>query len=148
MKRKRTTTKPGPQPEPATATFTIARFAQLTGHDRHTLAARITEMKSAAAGHSRNKTPIFALRDLVAAAIGGDLEAERLRKTRAEADRIELQNARSRGELVDAASVVRLGQSVMAAVRNRILAMPLTDDEKDGCLRELLSLADMDWSRE
>ena len=65
-----------------------------------------------------------------------------------EADKLALANSRSRGELVEVATITRLGQKVMAAVRNRILGMPLTDEEKDGCLRELLALADMDWTRE
>ena len=141
-------TRPGPKPEIEPAGYTVARFAQLAGVDRHALAARVEAMRMEPVGRSRNRTPVYSIRDLVRGVLGGDLEAERLRKTREEADKLALQNARSRGELVDASSVVRLGQQVMAAVRNRILSMPLTDDEKDGCLRELLSLADMDWSRE
>lgn len=77
-----------------------------------------------------------------------DLDAERLRKTTEEADKLALANARSRGELVEIAMVKRLGQNVMVAVRNRILSMPMTDDEKDACLRELLELKNMDWNRE
>ena len=50
--------------------------------------------------------------------------------------------------MVEIAAVKKLGEKVMIALRNRILAMPLTDEEKDRCLGELLSLADMDWSRE
>jgi hypothetical protein len=140
--------KRGLKPEPVTGAFTVARFAQLTGFDRHSLASRIEEMRLEPVGHSRNRTPVYSIRDLVRGVLGGDIEAERLRKTREEADKLALANARSRGELVDVSSVRRLGQQVMSAVRNRILSMPLTDDEKDGCLRELLSLADMDWSRE
>lgn len=77
----------------------------------------------------------------------GDIDAERLRKTTEEADKLAIANARSRGELVEIAAVTRLGQNVLIAVRNRILNMPLTDDEKDSCLRELLELKNMDWSR-
>jgi hypothetical protein len=36
----------------------------------------------------------------------------------------------------------------MVAIRNRLLNMPLTDEEKDRCLKELLDLGKLDWSRE
>lgn len=77
-----------------------------------------------------------------------DLDSERLRKTTEEADKLAIANARSRGELVEIQKVTRLGQKILIAVRNRILSMPMTDEEKDSCLRELLSLKDMDWSRD
>jgi phage terminase Nu1 subunit (DNA packaging protein) len=77
-----------------------------------------------------------------------DLDAERLRKTTEEADKLALANARSRGELVEIHKVTKLGQKVLIAVRNRILSMPMTDEEKDSCLRELLALKEMDWTRE
>jgi phage terminase Nu1 subunit (DNA packaging protein) len=77
-----------------------------------------------------------------------ELKREQLRRTREEADKLGIQNARSRGELVEIAAVKPLGANVLIAVRNRILSFPLTDDEKDQCLRELLALADMDWTRE
>jgi phage terminase Nu1 subunit (DNA packaging protein) len=77
-----------------------------------------------------------------------ELKREQLRRTKEEADKLELANARTRGELVEIAAVKPLGANVLIAVRNRILSFPLTDDEKDQCLRELLALADMDWTRE
>lgn len=77
-----------------------------------------------------------------------DLKREQLRRTKEEADKLSLVNARTRGELVEVAMIRKLGEKVMSAVRNRIINMPLTDDEKDKCLRDLLQLAEMDWSRE
>jgi phage terminase Nu1 subunit (DNA packaging protein) len=75
-----------------------------------------------------------------------DIKKEQLRRTKEEADKLELQNARTRGELVEVEKVKRAGEKVMSAIRNRILNMPLTDDEKDQCLRNLLSLRDIDFS--
>ena len=118
----------------------------MVGADRHELAGRMAGMKCKPTGR-KNGGDLFALRDLVKCYCGGDIEAERIRKLRAESERVELQNARQRGELVEIAAVKRLGEKVMIAVRNRILNMPLTDEEKDSCLRELLSLAEIDWSR-
>lgn len=77
-----------------------------------------------------------------------DLDAERLRKTTEEADKLALANARSRGELVEVAAVKKLGEKVMVAIRSRIMQFPLSDDEKDKLLTELLSLGKMDWSRD
>ncbi len=130
---------------------TISGWAKATGCDRHTIAKAITEMgikpDGRVVGGKAAGTETYRIRDLFKAAMGGDIEAERLRKTREEADKLALANARSRGELVEIAAVKKLGEKVMVAVRNRILNMPLTDEEKDSCLRELLALGDMDWSR-
>lgn len=105
-------------------------------------------MKPKVVGIARNRADLSCLRDLVRGAEGDNLEAGRLRKTREGADKLALTNARSRSELIELATVRRLGQNVMAAVRDRILAMPLTDEENNGRLRELLALGDMDWSRD
>ena len=75
-----------------------------------------------------------------------DLKREQLRRIKEEADKIQLANERTRGELVEVIAVKRAGEKVMSAIRNRILNMPLTDDEKDQCLRDLLSIRDMDFS--
>lgn len=126
--------------------LTVSAFSAMVGADRHELASRMAGMKCKPTGR-KNGGELYALRDLVKCYCGGDIEAERIRKLRAESERVELQNARQRGELIEIATVKKLGEKVMIAVRNRILNMPLTDDEKDTCLRELLALGDMDWSR-
>ena len=129
--------------------YTVAKFSQLVGFDRHSLASRIQEMGiEPTANSSAQGAELYSLRNLFRAALGGDIEAEKLRKTREEADKLALQNSRTRGELVEIASVKKLGEKVMIAIRQRILNMPLTDDEKDKCLTELLNLKDLDWSRE
>jgi phage terminase Nu1 subunit (DNA packaging protein) len=131
--------------------WTIAKWCREVGGDRHEFQRRVGQMGVRPAGLADGRSKgaaLYRVRDLLKVALGGDYEAERLRKTREEADRLALANARSRGELVEVASVRKLGEKVMIAVRNRILNMPLTDEEKDGCLRELLSLGDMDWSRD
>jgi phage terminase Nu1 subunit (DNA packaging protein) len=141
--------KPGPKPAIEPEGYTVARFAQLAGFDRHTIGARIEEMKIQPVGKTvAQAAALYAIRDLVRAILGGDIEAEKLRKTREEADKLALANARSRGELVEIASVKKLGEKIMVAIRNRLLNMPLTDEEKDRCLKELLDLGKLDWSRE
>jgi phage terminase Nu1 subunit (DNA packaging protein) len=75
-----------------------------------------------------------------------EIKKHQLRRTKEEADKLELANARTRGELVEVAKVKRLGEQVMSGIKTKILNMPLTDDEKDKCLRDLLSLKDLDYS--
>ena len=141
--------KSGPKPAAEPTGYTVARFSQLAGFDRHALAARIQEMDLQPVGKSiAQAADLYSIRDLVRAILGGDIEAEKLRKTREEADKLALQNARSRGELVEISAVKKLGEKVLIAVRNRILNMPLTDEEKDSCLKELMDLGKLDWSRE
>ena len=75
-----------------------------------------------------------------------EIKKQQLRRTKEEADKLELANARTRGELVEVSKVKRLGEQVMSGIKTKILNMPLTDDEKDKCLRDLLSLKDLDYS--
>lgn len=134
--------------------YSIHKWADLTGVDRHAVAKRLAKIGAKPVGKGVGKgkahaADLYSVRDLFVASSGdAEIEAERLRKTTEEADKLAIANARSRGELVDISKVIRLGQNVLIAVRNRILNMPLTDDEKDGCLRELLALKDMDWTRD
>ncbi len=146
---RKTAAKPGPKPAVDPDGYTIARFAQLAGFDRHTIAERITEMRIAPVGKSCGQgADVYTIRDLVRAVLGGDIEAERLRKTREEADKLAIANSRARGELVEIAAVKKLGEKVMVALRNRLLNMPLTDEEKDKCLAELMALENIDWTRD
>jgi phage terminase Nu1 subunit (DNA packaging protein) len=77
-----------------------------------------------------------------------EIKKQQLRRTKEEADKLELQNARTRGELVPVFKVKRMGEQVMSAIKTKLLNMPLTDDEKDKCLRDLLSLNELDFSDE
>ena len=77
-----------------------------------------------------------------------DIKKEQLRRTKEEADKLELQNARTRGELVEVSRVIQMGEKIMAAMKTKILNAPLTDKEKDSLLIELLSVRDMDFSEE
>lgn len=74
-----------------------------------------------------------------------DLQAEQLRRTREQADELELKNSKTRGELVEVARVKMLGEKVMSAIKTRILNSPLPDAEKDKCLRDLVSLGELDY---
>lgn len=131
--------------------WTIAQWCTECGGDRKEFAKKVAATDIRPSGKAKGRASgadLYRVRDFVKVLIGGDHEAEKLRKTTEEADRLALANARSRGELVEIASVKRLGEKVMVALRNRILNMPLTDEEKDKCLTELMDLGKLDWSRE
>jgi phage terminase Nu1 subunit (DNA packaging protein) len=131
--------------------WTIAQWCREVGGDRKEFAQRVSAAGVRPSGKAKGRAAgaeLYRVRDFFKVAIGGDIEAEKLRKCKEEADKLELANARTRGELVEIAAVKRLGEKVMVAIRNRILNMPLTDEEKDKCLIELMDLAKLDWSRD
>ena len=76
-----------------------------------------------------------------------DLKREQLRRTKEEADKLHLQNERTRGELVELIAVQTLTEGMIKAMKSRILGMSmLTKKEQDSLLIELLSLRDMNLS--
>lgn len=77
-----------------------------------------------------------------------DIKKEQLRRTKEEADKIELQNAKTRGETIEVAKVEKLMQAVFSVHRTRILNFPLIEEEKHACLGDLMALQKIDWARE
>ena len=80
--------------------------------------------------------------------IGIDPDYERARRDKEMADKLALANMRTRGETVEIASVKKLGEKVMVAIRQKILSFRITDDEKDALLIELMNLKNIDWTRD
>jgi hypothetical protein len=132
-------------------TMTVAEWCRETGGERHGLMKKLAEMRVAPAGDAKGRAAgakLYTVGDLYRAMGGGEYEQERIRKTREEADKLELANMRTRGETVEIAAVKKLGERVMVAIRQKILGFQITDDEKDSMLIELMSLKNMDWDRE
>lgn len=131
---------------------TISNFSRELGVDRHALAVKVEQLGIKPYGRVKEGkaagSAAYRIRDLVKAHSGGDQAAERLRKTREEADRLSIQNVRSRGELIEVDAVKALARAFHHALVRTIIAMPLTDEEKDRCLDEIQPLRDMDWGRE
>jgi hypothetical protein len=132
-------------------TWTPAKFAREAGIDRHVMTERLASAKIRPVGKARGRASggdLYHFRDLFNAALGGDIEAERLRKTREEADLLAIKKARMQGELVDVGDVKKVGMAVFARVRAKVLSSTLLDSEKDALLRDLLTLKDHDWATE
>ncbi len=75
-----------------------------------------------------------------------EIKKHQLRRTKEEADKLELANARTRGELGEVAKGRGVGEQVRRGIKTKSLNMPLADEEKDKCLRDLLSMKDLDYS--
>ena len=114
--------------------WTIGRAASEWRIDPKTLTSRIK-----AAGVVPGADGFFSTLD-IHRSINGDIDAERLRKTREEADRLELENAKERGTLIEIESVYKHFEGVFIAFRARVLASNLEDFEKDEMLKDLLKL--------
>jgi phage terminase Nu1 subunit (DNA packaging protein) len=77
-----------------------------------------------------------------------DFDRERLRRTKEEADKLELANARTRGELVDVDKVISFFEKQTAAMRSVIINSSTTEDSKDKLLGNLARLKDFESSDE
>jgi len=75
-----------------------------------------------------------------------ELGAERLRKTTEEADKLALENEKTRGKLVEIEAVYKHFESLFIALRARILASALEDHEKDELLNDLRGIKSHDLS--
>jgi hypothetical protein len=148
--KKKTGTTPTPDTARHAPALTVAEWCREVGAERHSIMQKLSAAGFLPVGEAKGKAAgakLYRIGDLYRAMGGGEYETERLRKTREEADKLALWNARARGELVEIAAVKRLGENVMAGIRTRILAFPLSDDEKDKLLLDLKALGDMDWTR-
>lgn len=118
----------------------MAAAADEFGVDRHSLAKRIKTT-----GIEPGPDGMFSTFDM-GRAVYGDLHGEQLRKTREEADKLALANEKERGNLVETAAVYKALEGVFVAVRQKILASSLLEEEKDELLNELRGLKDRDFT--
>ncbi len=77
---------------------------------------------------------------------GGTLATERLRKLKEEADKVALENDKTRGKLVEIEAVYKHFEGIYVAFRARILASGLGDEEKDEILNDLRGLKARNFS--
>jgi hypothetical protein len=74
----------------------------------------------------------------------GDLRSEQVRETRARADRLELELARERKQVIPAPRVLSFLENVFVAVKMKILGSSLSELEQEKILNDLVSLKDAD----
>ena len=74
--------------------------------------------------------------------VHGDLNSERLGKTRAERELLEIELAKERKEVISREHVVSLLENVFVAVKMKIYSSGMSDLEKEQILNDLVSLKD------
>lgn len=82
----------------------------------------------------------------VCSAVFGDIDGERLRKTKLEADLLELENGRLKSELLPRDEVLRTWSDVIVSIRQVIKGSHLSDTEQRECLRHIKELNVEDFS--
>ena len=74
----------------------------------------------------------------VFSAMFGDIDSEKLRLTKEQADKLERENREAEGKLIDVVTLSQNLQRFLSAARQRILSnLKLDDEEKDKILSEL-----------
>ena len=84
----------------------------------------------------------------IVSAIFGDISGEKLRKTRAEADLLELQLGIERGQVIPAGVAERLWSDVTQAIKAVILASGLSELERDELFSKLREIPDVEYRKE
>lgn len=72
----------------------------------------------------------------IIAATFGDRDAEELREIRERADKLAIENRRRRGELIPIEQVYAYFSGVLIAFREKILALPIEQQDRDDILRD------------
>lgn len=83
----------------------------------------------------------------IVAAIFGDIESEKLRKVKEEADKLSLANRQTRGDLISVDDAIAIAQRFASAARQAIVMSKLSPEEKNAVLSELRGLAEVDWTK-
>jgi hypothetical protein len=127
-------TAPEPEPEaPAPEQPTKSKAKPTTGAPRWTLLAASVELgrsretirRGLAANGVATKSH-YTTKEIFDALNGGDLEAEKILKTREERIALERENRIANGEVIPLADNLRWQENVLQVVRQRLLSLPAT----------------------
>lgn len=120
-----------------TAEYACTEF----GINPRTLRARLTQ-----GGHAPDENGKWTTRQ-ICAAVFGDIAGEKLRKVKQEADKLEMENRQTSGELIEVPAVIEVGQRFTFAVRQVIVNSKLSTEDKQAILNELSAIGDADWTK-
>lgn len=84
----------------------------------------------------------------VTQAVFGDIDGERLRKTKHEADLLEVELARERSQVLPTEDVLRVWSNIAIAIRQVVKGSSLSENEKNECLRQIRELQAKDFGKE
>lgn len=117
-----------------TIRWSLAMMSREFGPDHKTLSKAL-----AASGIVAGKDGLYSSKEALRL-VCGDIDAERLRKTREEADKLAIENATALGELVDVRDFVKRYEPIYAQIWQTIMASTLPDNDKDALLTALAKL--------
>lgn len=108
--------------------WSVSALAEEFGTDRRTMAKRLEDIPAAA--ELEKGRPGWRLMDVILGIYGGtgseriNIEVEKARSAKGLADKLELENARTRRELLPADEVARADEAIFGAIRDALLALP------------------------
>ena len=115
--------------------LTLPTAAAEFGVDRRVLERSLADINAMPIGGK------FTIRDCHNAC-SGDIEAQKLRLVREQADSVAIKNATARGELVELTAVTSHMENVFVSIRSGILASGLLSEEKNDLLKTLKKLTE------
>lgn len=103
--------------------LSISKLSEITGIDRRTISKRLEELEPV---EETSRSKMYNVQEALPFIYtsGGLREAEQLRYETARADKMELEVAKRRGELVEIDKVVKVYEQRLIAVRAGIIALP------------------------
>ena len=122
--------------------WSVSRACIEFGSTYQTLVKRLNERAEQADSGGRYTTR------QICSALYGDIQEERLRKTKEEADQLGLENAKKRGLLIPVADAAELNRRVAFAIRQKIVASSLPPDRVNAILLDIQRLAEVDFTKE
>jgi phage terminase Nu1 subunit (DNA packaging protein) len=111
------------------------------GVDRLTLKKRLD-----AAGHNPNEEGLYTVLQ-AHLAISGDIESEKLRLTKEQADKVALENCVSRREYIPVQEAVSIVSRFAYSIRQKIMMLGITAEEKRTFLDEIEAMKKADYSQ-
>ena len=108
--------------------YSVNALSKLTGADRKTIDKAVARAQIKPAGMHRG-SPLYRIKDVQSALVSAgnvtaELRAERLRLTTEQADKVALDNAKERKQLVPLADIEAILTESFLPIRQRFLALP------------------------
>lgn len=120
--------------------WNLSRAADEFGSHRDTIRKALL-----AGGHQADDAGTYSTRQ-IHQALSGDREAHKARLEKAQADRVELDNAERRRSLIPVEDALKLARKFTFAAQAKIRAVAdLTDEQKNAIIAELRGLKDADF---
>jgi phage terminase Nu1 subunit (DNA packaging protein) len=129
--------RPGQRIEGQVIRWSFETAAREFNTTRETLLKKLTASGWVKNGHGA-ETPL--LTQHITRALFPDEASQHYEMTKARAEALQMENARSRGELIPITDIKRHDETVFAAIKEEILSFDLSDKEKEILLNRLAGL--------